>query len=141
FSHTPGNNSLWWLCTRISMRRLNVQFTQIEECIRTALFAVDALPKNPPLQVGEELLLQLVKTDAAHLGKLDARVEFALIFDHAEEDLTGAVSRHHWPAASKTWKYILHCAHTIPTVPFSLENLALSRDYGAQTQAIHIAPA
>jgi hypothetical protein len=123
------------------MRRLNVQFTQIEECIRTSLFAADALPKNPPLEAGEILLLQLVKTDAAHLGKLDSRIEFALVFERAEPDPTGAISLKHWPAAGKSWKYVFHCSRTIPTAPFSLENLSLSRDYGGQTQAIHIAPA
>ena len=122
------------------MRRLNVQFSQIEECIRTALFAVDALPRNPPLEHGEVLLLQLVKQDAERLGKLDRRVEFALIFDRARPDPTGSESRAHWPNAGKSWKYILACSGTIPTIPFSLERLALSRDYGGQTNAQFIEP-
>lgn len=74
------------------MRRLNVQFSQIEECIRKSLFAIDGLPANPPLKAGEELLLQLVKQDAVRLGKQSSRVEFALIFDHYEEDPTGEIS-------------------------------------------------
>jgi len=112
------------------LHRLNVQFTQIEECIRLSLFAVDMLPKNPRLRAGEELLLQLVKGDAARLGKLDSRVEFALIFDNVEEDTTGQVSRKHWPNAGKSWKYILHCSETVPTIPFSLEKLELRRTTG-----------
>jgi hypothetical protein len=120
------------------MRRLNVQFSQIEECIRTSMFAIDMLPVNPPLQRGEELLLQLVKTDATALGKLDSRVEFALIFDRAVPDSTGAISREHWPNARKTWRHILYCSETIPTLPFSLERLGLGKDYSGQTNPIYI---
>ena len=69
------------------MRRLNVQFSQIEECIRTSMFAVDALPRNPPLQRGEVLLLQLVKSDAADRGWLDRRIQFALVFDRSTPSL------------------------------------------------------
>jgi len=123
------------------MRRLNVQFSQIEECIRTSLFAVDMLPVNPPLQPGEELLLQLTKADAESLGKLDGRIEFALIFDHYAEDRDGAISRTRWPNAGKTWKYILHCSETIPTIPMSLEALHLSKDYGGQVNPMYIEPA
>ena len=79
------------------MRRLNVQQTQIEECIRLSMFAVDMLPVNPPLQRGEELLLQLVKADAVKLGLESKRVQFALIFDHVRPDPTGEISRQHWP--------------------------------------------
>jgi hypothetical protein len=122
------------------LHRLNVQFTQIEECIRLSLFAVDMLPKNPPLQVGEELLLQLVKEDAARLGKLDSRVEFALVFHHAEKDPTGEVSRRHWPNAPKTWRYILHGSETVPMIPLSLEKLGLRKDYGGQTNPYYIEP-
>jgi hypothetical protein len=122
------------------MRRLYVQFSQIEECIRTALFAVDAVPRNPPLQRGETLLLQLVKQDAERLGRLGRRIEFALVFDSVRPDPTGAESRAHWPNAGKTWKYILVCSETIPTIPFSLEKLPLSRQYGGQTNAQHIDP-
>lgn len=122
------------------MRRLNVQFSQIEECIRTSLFAVDGLPRNPPLEPGEELLLQLVKQDAESLGKLDSRIEFALLFERVQDDPTGALSRAHWPNAGKTWRYILHCSETVPTIPFSLENLGLSRDYGGQANPMYIEP-
>jgi hypothetical protein len=120
------------------MRRLNVQFSQIEECIRTSMFAVDMLPVNPPLKRGEELLLQLVKADATSLSKLKSRVEFALIFERAVPDTSGSISREHWPSAGKTWKYILYCSETIPTIPFSLERLGLSKDYSGQTNPIHI---
>ena len=122
------------------MRRLNVQFTQIEECIRTSMFAVDMLPVSPPLQRGEELLLQLVKVDAAARGELDRRVQFALLFDRAVPDTTGAISREHWPSAGKSWKYILYCSETVPCLPFSLERLGLSKDYSGQTNPIYIEP-
>src|SRR5260370_32820821 len=98
------------------------------------------LPKSPPLQRGEELLLQLIKEDAAGLGKLDSRIEFALIFDRVQEDPTGQISREHWPNAGKTWKYILHCSETVPTIPFNLEKLRLSKDYAGQTNPYYIEP-
>lgn len=120
------------------MRRLNVRFTQIEECIRTSLFAVDVLPRHPPLSSGEEMLLQLVLQDARQLGKEHARVEFALIFQEARPDPTGEISRQHWPNAGKTWAWILYCSETLPTVPFSLEDLPLSRDYGGQMNPQYI---
>lgn len=122
------------------MRRLNVQFAQIEECIRTSMFAVDMLPVSPRLHQGEELLLQLVKADAAARALLDKRVQFALIFDRAAPDPTGAISREHWPNAGKTWKHILYGLETIPCLPFSLENLSLSKDYGGQTNPMYIEP-
>jgi hypothetical protein len=122
------------------MHRLNVQFTQIEECIRKSLFALPQLPRTPPLQKGETLLLQLIKTDAVRLGKQRARIEFALIFDHVEGDPTGEISRRHWPDADRTWKHILHCSETVPTIPFSLESLKLSRSYAGQLTAQYIDP-
>jgi hypothetical protein len=122
------------------VRRLNVQFGQIEECIQKALFAVDSLPRNPPLESGELLLLQLVKTDAAQLGKLDARIEFALVYDHSERDVDGAISRKHWPKAGKVWRYILVCRDTVPAIPFSLENLPLKENYAGQTQCMFVRP-
>lgn len=121
-----------------TMRRLNVQFSQIEECIEKALFAVDGMPRNPPLEPGELLLLQLTAADATRLGKRDARIEFALIFDHAIPDLDGSISRKHWPKAGKTWRYILVCRDTIPAIPFSLETLALKHNYAGQSQCVHI---
>lgn len=112
------------------MQRLNVRQSQIKECIEKSLFAVDRLP---PLQKGEILLLQLVKSEALELGKLHSRIEFALVYDHYEVDHIGEISRQHWPQAGKTWKYILICSETIPTIPFSLEDLPLSTDYGGRT--------
>lgn len=123
------------------MRRLNVRFSQIEECIRTSLFALDALPRNPPIGPGELLLLQLTKDDAAAMGKLDSRIEFALVFDRVELDPDGSISRRHWPKAGKTWKYIIHASTTVTTAPFSLERLKLSKDYGGQGNAVFIQPA
>ncbi len=122
------------------MRRLNVKMAQIEECIRTSLFAVDSLPRKHPLKRDEVLLLQLVLDDARRLGKADSRVDFALKFEWAQRDRDGSRSMGHWPDAGKTWRYILHCSETLPTFPFSLENLGLSRDYGGQTNAAYIEP-
>jgi hypothetical protein len=122
------------------MRRLNVQFTQIEECIRKSLFALPQLPATPPLQKGEELLLQLVLDDARPLGKEHARIEFALIFDRIVEDRTGELSRKHWPAAGREWRYIVHCSKTIPTIPFSLERLDLRKKYAGQANPMFIEP-
>lgn len=120
------------------MRRLNVQFTQIEECIKKSLFAVDNLPRNPPLKPGELLLLQLVKGDAIRLGKLGSRIEFALVFDHVKQDVDGAISRQHWPNAEKTWRYILVCRETVPAMPFSLEALRLQKNYAGQGQCVFV---
>ena len=113
------------------MQRLNVRSTQIRECIEKSMFAVD---REPRFVSGEILLLQLVKSEARDLGKLVSRIEFALVYDHYERDHAGEISRHHWPQANKIWKYILFCSKTIPTVPFSLENLSLSRNYAGQTK-------
>jgi hypothetical protein len=117
------------------VQRLNVRQTQIRECIEKSLFAVNQIPH---FHKGEILLLQLVKAEAAELGKLRERIEFALVYDHYEIDHTGEISRQHWPQASKTWKYILVCSDTIPTIPFSLENLQLSKDYAGQTNPLVI---
>lgn len=117
------------------MQRLNVKSTQIRECIEKSMFAVD---NRPRFDSGEILLLQLVKSEARYLGKLDSRIEFALVYDHYELDHTGEISRHHWPNAGKIWKFILFCSKTIPTVPFSLENLSLSRNYVGQTNPLSI---
>lgn len=119
------------------MQRLNVRQSQIRECIEKSLFAVDL---KPHYSKGEILLLQLVKQEAILTGKLHSRIEFALIYDHYEIDHTGEISRYHWPLAGKTWKYILFCSGTIPTIPFSLEDLPLSTDYGGQTNPRAISP-
>ena len=122
------------------MRRLNVRYTQIGECIKKSLFGLSRMPRDPELQPGELLLLQLEKHEAELLGKLESRVDFALIFDHLEHDSDGTISRSYWPQAIQTWPYILHCSATIPTVPFSLESLNLSRNYGGQQNARYILP-
>ena len=123
-----------------AMRRLNVRFSQIEECIRTSLFAITSLPRTEPLRRGEFLLLQLTKDDAARMGKLDRRIEYALVFDHVVEDPGGSLSREHWPDAGKEWKYILKCSETISAIPFSLERLGLSRDYSGMSNPCLIEP-
>ena len=126
--------------TEADMRRLNVQHTQIDECIKLSMFAVDQLPTTNPLKKGEELLLQLVLQDARPLGLERKRIQFALVFDHARPDPTGELSRKHWPLAGKTWKYILYGSETIPVIPLSLESLGLSRDYGGQTNPMYFEP-
>jgi hypothetical protein len=117
------------------MQRLNVRQSQIRECIEKSLFAID---QTPHFHKGEILLLQLVKAEAVQFGKLHARIEFALVYDHCEIDHTGDISRQHWPHAGKTWKYILVCSDTIPTIPFSLEGLLLSKDYAGQNNPLAV---
>jgi len=117
------------------MQRLNVKQSQIRECIEESLFAVNQVPR---FHKGEILLLQLVKDEAREYGKLHERIEFALVYDRYEIDHTGEISRRHWPNAGKTWKYILICSDTIPTIPFSLEKLKLSKDYAGQTNPLAI---
>ena len=115
------------------MRRLNVRPAQIDECIQKSMFAFSVRPHNPELQVGELLLLQLVKTEAARLGKLHSRIDFGLVFDHIEPDHDGTISRLHWPRENRTWPWVVYGSATVPTVPFSLEDLDLSMDYDGQT--------
>lgn len=118
--------------------RLNVKETQIQSCIRHKKFAIANKPRSPEVEKGDYLLLQLVATDASRLSKSNSRIEFALMFDHYEYDPDGSVSRHYWPDADKAWPWILHCTDIIPTAPFSLENLKLTRNYGGQTNPLRI---
>jgi len=104
------------------------------------MFALRTRPQNPDLEKGELLLLQLVKTDAIRLGKVHARIEFALVFDHLEPDYGGTLSRKHWPAEGRVWNWIVYGAATISTKPFSLEDLGLSQDYGGQDNARYVSP-
>jgi len=104
------------------------------------MFAMSLEPQHPKLQQGELLLLQLVKTEAAQWNKLHSRIEFAIIFDHLEKDIDGEISKAHWPEEKRTWPYIIHGSSTIPTIPFSLEDLHLSCDYDGQTNPRYIDP-
>jgi hypothetical protein len=122
------------------MRRLNVRFSQLDECIQMCLFAIDSLPKQHRLERGEVLLLQLVLEDARRMGRLDRRIEFALIFERAVPDPTGSRSRQHWPNAGKTWRWILEYSDGVATIPFSLERLGLSRSYAGQSNPEYILP-
>lgn len=74
------------------------------------------------------------------MGKENSRIEFALIFERVEQDPTGEISCRHWPNAGRTWPYIVHCSQTIPTIPFSLENLNLQGSYAGQANAVPINP-
>jgi hypothetical protein len=118
--------------------RLNVRETQIQSCIRHKKFAIAGRPRNPEIEKGDYLLLQLVATDASRLSKGNSRIEFALIFDHYEYDSDGSISRHFWPDADKTWPWIIDCSDILPTVPFSLENLQLIHNYAGRTNPIRI---
>jgi hypothetical protein len=124
------------------LRRLNVRPAQIDECIQKSMFALSFRPRNPELQTGELLLLQLVKTEAAQLGKLHSRIDFALVFDHLERDHDGTISQLHWPAENRTWPWIIYCSATVPIIPFSLEDLPLSASdsYQGQDNARYIEP-
>ena len=122
------------------MRRLNVRLAQIDECIRSSMFALNMRPSNPELVPGELLLLQLVKQEAIQVEKLRSRVDFALVFDRLEPDVDGSISRVHWPNEGRTWKWIIYGLMTVPTIPFSLEDLDLSRSYDGQDNARLISP-
>jgi 5-methylcytosine-specific restriction endonuclease McrA len=123
------------------MRRLNVREAQIDECIRMSMFALHQRPQNPELQQGDLLLLQLVKGDASGHGGAQGRINFALIFDHIERDWDGSISRAHWPHENRVWNWIVYGLATVPTIPFSLEALNLSRSYSGQDNARYIEPA
>lgn len=116
--------------------RLNVRATQIEECIHSKKFALD----THPIEKGDILLLQLVASDADKFDKRNSRIEFALFFDHYQEDTNGLISKVLWPNAGKTWRWILHCSDISPTMPFSLENLNLKYNYSGQTNPMRIHP-
>src|SRR5947209_3407920 len=122
------------------MRRLNVRQAQIDECIQKSMFAIPYRPQNPELHPGELLLLQLVKQEAFQLDKIHERINFALVFDHLQEDYDGTISRLHWPAEGRTWRWIVYGPATIRTVPCSLEDLNLRTDYQGQTNPIYIDP-
>src|SRR5260370_42680294 len=82
------------------------------------LFAINFKPQKPELQKGELLLLQLVKNEANRYGKLHGRIEFALEFDHFEEDRDGSISRKHWPSERRRWRWIVHCSSIKHVAPF-----------------------
>src|SRR5687767_6153405 len=107
------------------MRRLNVRLAQIDQCIEHSMFALSVRPQNPELRPGELLLLQLVKQEAMKSGKLDSRVDFALVFDHIERDYDGTISRQFWPHEDRTWQWIVYGSATVPLVPITLERLDL----------------
>jgi 5-methylcytosine-specific restriction endonuclease McrA len=104
------------------------------------MFALSEMPKNPELQPGELLLLQLVMTDAVRFRKTRERINFALVFDHLERDHDGSISRKHWPTEGRTWNWIVYGSATVPTIPFSLEHLNLSKNYTSQNNARYIDP-
>jgi len=118
------------------MRRLNVQFNQIGECIRLSMFAMGSIPRNPPLERGEILLLQVTK-NTAHDLTIPQRIQFAIEFDRIEEDLRDESLRI-W---GRKWKYIIYGKQTIAVIPFSLEELSgIGSWYMGQTQCVYIDP-
>ena len=122
------------------MRRLNVREAQIDTCIKHSLFALPNKPQSPPLELGELLLLQLVKSDALGIGKVQERINFAIVFDHLERDYDGSISRHYWPDEGMTWEWIVIGSASVPTIPFSLPDLRLTKDYSGQVTQRYIDP-
>jgi len=114
------------------MRRLHVRAAQIKECIQKHMYAIYSRPSSPELQPGELLLLQLVKGEAKQPDQLKSRINFALVFDHIEPDNDGTISRQYWPRENRTWRWIVYGSATVPTIPFSLEDLPLARSYKEQ---------
>jgi hypothetical protein len=104
------------------------------------MFALSDIPRNPELQPGELLLLQLVKSDALRLRKADQRIDFALVFNRLEPDIDGTISRTYWPNENRVWKWIVYGSATIPTIPFSLDGLPLSKDYTSENTSRFIDP-
>jgi hypothetical protein len=111
------------------MRRLSVKAAHMDVCIEKSVYGLK--PKEPHLQRGELLLLQEVVGRRGLI--LDYQTNFALVFDHIaydgsyDDDTT--VIRHLWPNASPNWWWILYGSATIPTIPFSLNELNLSKRY------------
>lgn len=97
------------------IRKLNVQATQLENCVRLSMFALPNLPKYP-FERGDILLLQVVKKDARDPH---ARIRFALVLDRVYEDVHGESERI-W---GRPWRYIVRASCTIPTIPFSFEDI------------------
>lgn len=117
------------------MRRLNVQFNQIGECIRLSMFAMEHKPATPPLQEGEILLLQVTKNTSYNLT-ISQRIQFAIEFDRIEEDVRDESLRI-W---GRKWRYILYGKNTIAVIPFDLENIpSIGTKYSGQTQCVIIA--
>lgn len=73
-------------------------------------------------------------------GDKSGRIQYALVFQRVEHDVTGAISRKHWPKAEKTWPWILYSSAVLEMKPFSLEDLPLSRPshYQAQANPVYI---
>ncbi|MCC6703374.1 MAG: HNH endonuclease [Thermomicrobiales bacterium] len=72
------------------------------------------------------------------LGLLDARINYAIVFDEIERDYDGTLSQHYWPNEGRKWDWIVRGSASVPTIPFSLEQLRLSRDYGGQDNPRYI---
>jgi hypothetical protein len=113
------------------MYRLNVAASQYEACVTRGMFALD---DEPHLAPGELLLLQLNKRDWTAAGGQGGRVRNALVFQRAEADPDGSLSRQHWPNAGKVWRWILYASAVVQATPFSLEQLPLERESLYQSQ-------
>lgn len=121
------------------MYRLNVAAEQIEECVKQGMFALTFKPK---ISVGEILLLQLKKSDWKAQGAIGGRIQHALVFQRAEQDQDGVLSKKHWPKAEKIWPWIIYSSAVLDVEPFSLEELPLHRNshYQAQANPVQIDP-
>lgn len=114
------------------MYRLNVAVEQIEECVKSGMFALTFKPK---IEVGEILLLQLKKSDWKLQGSKGGRINHALVFQRAVNDQNGEISKKHWPNAGKLWPWIIYSSAVLDVEPFSLEDLPLIRESHYQAQA------
>ena len=56
------------------------------------------------------------------------------------EGAVDAWFRLHWPRENRTWPWIVYGSATVPTIPFSLEDLDLSMDYDGQINPRYIEP-
>lgn len=115
------------------MRRLNVEAEHMNVCIEKSVYALK--PKEPHLQHGELLLLQKEVRPPRRMSYY--RTNFALVFDHMAYDSAygddSTVIWHLWPNANPDWWWILYGSATIPTIPFSLNKLPLSKRYDEST--------
>jgi hypothetical protein len=112
--------------------RLNVAAGQYDECVRLGMFA---LAHEPRIASGELLLLQLNKGDWKSRDTRGGRIRYALVFQRAEPDPEGHISRAHWPDAGRSWPWILYASAVLNVDPFSLEDLPLARKSHYQSQA------
>ena len=103
------------------MRRLNVALSHLEICVRESIFGLEfGHGKEPKFKPGDWLLLQLNQGDAEKWGKLDQRIEYAIIFDYQRRDADGQISQTYW---DRPWEWIIYGSRTLRARPFSFRLL------------------